>query len=129
MIKIKMQSPYEDYATYMTQMVVGDRDVVILYFLKNEIFALICCLGILVCGIILLLFATVQIKSQQNPAKIFSLGMYFIVMFAYHLIETKVPMIFYGNQVWYSNLIFISLMMSPFFIELYLFAVSDYYKK
>lgn len=28
-LKIKMQSPYEDYATYMTQMVVGDRDVVI----------------------------------------------------------------------------------------------------
>lgn len=129
MIKIKMQSPYEDYATYMTQMVVGDRDVVILYFLKNEILALICCLGILVCGIILLIFATVQIKAKQNPAKLFSLGMYFIVLFAYHLIETKVPMIFYGNQVLYSNLIFISLMMTPFFIELYLFSVSDRYKK
>lgn len=128
-IKIKMQSPYEDYATYMTQMVVGDRDVVILYFLKNEIFALICCLGILVCGIILLIFATVQIRSKQNPAKLFSLGMYFIVLFAYHLIETKVPMIFYGNQVLYSNLIFLSLMMAPFFTELYLFAVSDHYKK
>ena len=25
-IKLIMQSPYEDYATYMTQMVVGDRD-------------------------------------------------------------------------------------------------------
>ena len=129
MIKIKMQSPYEDYATYMTQMVVGDRDVVILYFLKNEILALICCLGILVCGIILLIFATVQIKSKQNPTRLFSLGMYFIVLFAYHLIETKVPMIFYGNQVLYSNLIFISLMMAPFFIELYLFAASDHYKK
>lgn len=128
-IKIKMQSPYEDYATYMTQMVVGDRDVVILYFLKNETFALICCLGILVCGIILLIFATVQIRSKQNPAKLFSLGMYFIVLFAYHLIETKVPMIFYGNQVLYSNLIFLSLMMAPFFTELYLFAVSDHYKK
>lgn len=129
MIKIKMRSPYEDYATYMTQMVVGDRDVVILYFLKNEILALICCLGILVCGIILLIFATVQIKSKQNPTKLFSLGMYFIVLFAYHLIETKVPMIFYGNQVLYSNLIFISLMMAPLFVELYLFSVSDHYKK
>ena len=65
-IKIKMQSPYEDYATYMTQMVVGDRDVVILYFLKNETFALICCLGILVCGIILLIFATVQIVRRHT---------------------------------------------------------------
>lgn len=128
-LKIKMQSPYEDYATYMTQMVVGDRDVVILYFLKSRILPLICCLGIFVCGIILLMFATVQIKSKQNSAKLFSIGMYFIIMFAYHLIETKVPMIFYGNQVLYSNMVFISLMTAPLFIELYLFATSDYYKK
>ena len=104
-LQIKMQSPYEDYATYMTKMVVGDRDVAILYFLKNKILALICCLGILVCGIILLMFATVQRKSKQNSAKLFSIGMYFIILFVYHLIETKVPMIFYGNQVLYSNLI------------------------
>ena len=128
-LKLKMQSPYEDYATYMTQMVVGDRDVVILYFLKNRILPLICCLGILVCGITLLIFATVQIKSKQNPARLFSIGMYFIVLFAYHLIETKVPMIFYGNQFLYSNMIFISLMTAPIFIELYLLATSDYYKK
>ena len=32
MLQIKMQSTYEDYATYMTKMVVGDRDVAILYF-------------------------------------------------------------------------------------------------
>ena len=129
MLKIVMQSPYENYATYMTEMVVGDRDVVILYFLKNEILALICCLGILVCGIILLIFATVQVKSHQDSTKLFSIAMYFIVLFVYHLIETKVPMIFYGNQVLYSNLIFISLMMAPLFTELYLFAASDYYKK
>lgn len=128
-LEIKMQSPYEDYGTYMTQMLVGDRDVVILYFLKNEIMALICCLGILVCGIILLIFATVQRKSKQNSAKLFSLGMYFIVLFVYHLIETKVPMIFFGNQVLYSNLIFISLMMASLFIELYLLTTSDCYKK
>ena len=77
----------------------------------------------------MLIFATVQIKSKQNPARLFSIGMYFIVWFAYHLIETKVPMIFYGNQFLYSNMIFISLMTAPIFIELYLLATSDYYKK
>lgn len=38
-------------------------------------------------------------------------------------------MIFYGNQVLYSNLIFLSLMMAPLFTELYLFAATDNYKK
>lgn len=128
-LRMEMQSPYDNYASYMTEMVMGDRDVVILYFLKNEILALICCLGILVCGIILLIFATVQRKSKQGSAKLFSLGMYFIVLFVYHIIETKVPMIFYGNQVLYSNLIFFSLMMAPLFSELYLFASTDHFKK
>lgn len=128
-LKIKMQSPYKDYASYMKEMLIGDRDVVILYFLKNEIFALVCCLGILTCGIILLIFATVQRKSKQGSTKLFSIGMYFIVLFVYHLIETKVPMIFYGNQVLYSNLIFLSLMMAPLFTELYLFSVSDSFRK
>lgn len=126
-LQIKMQSPYEDYATYMTNMVIGDRDVAILYFLKNNIVSLICCLGILLCGIILILFAIIQ--KESNFVKLFSIGMYFIVLFAYHLIETKVPMIFYGNQVLYSNLIFFSLMLAPFFTEIYLYAASDSYKK
>ena len=38
-------------------------------------------------------------------------------------------MIFYGNQVLYSNLVFFSLMLAPFFTELYLYSASDTYKK
>ena len=126
---IKMQSPYKNYATYMTPMIIGDRDVAILYFLKSNIMSLICCLGILACGIILMLFAAIQRDKKQDFAKLFSIGMYFIVLFVYHLIETKVPMIFYGNQVLYSNLVFFSLMLAPFFTEMYLYASSDSYKK
>ena len=127
-LKIEMQSPYENYASYMTKMVIGDRDVAILYFLKSNIMSLICCLGILACGIILMLFAAIQRESKQEFTKLFSIGMYFIVLFVYHLIETKVPMIFYGNQVLYSNLVFFSLMLAPFFTEMYLYAASESYK-
>lgn len=52
-IRIISQSPYANYASYLTDIVVGDRDVAILYFVK-----------------------------------------------------AKMPMIFYGNQFLYSNLIF-----------------------
>lgn len=127
MLQMNMQSPYENYATYMTEMVIGDRDVAILYFLKNNILSLICCLGILLCGIILILFAIIQ--KESGFVKLFSIGMYFVVLFAYHLVETKVPMVFYGNQVLYSNIIFFSLMLAPFFTEMYLYAASYAYKK
>lgn len=76
-----------------------------------------------------MVFAAIQRDKKQDFAKLFSIGMYFIVLFVYHLIETKVPMIFYGNQVLYSNLVFFSLMLAPFFTEMYLYASSDSYKK
>lgn len=127
---IKMQSPYRNFASYITKMVAGNRDITILYFIKNNAMSMLCSLGIVTCGIIIIIFSALMRKSSHSSANaMFSIGMYFIVQFIYNFIETKMPMIFYGNQVLYSNLIFISLMMAPFFIEWYMYSMSDYYKK
>ena len=130
-LRINMKSAYKDYAAYITEMYIGDRDVDILHFLKMKTFPLICCMGILICGIILVIFAIVQSRSSnnKNAAKLYSLGLYFLSVFIYHLIETKVPMIYYGNQYLYSNLVFISLMVAPFFLELYMYEASERYRK
>lgn len=131
LLQIRMQSPYADYATYMTDMVIGDRDVDILYFMKQKTVPLLCCFGILICGIILLIFAAIMKKApdHHSSSKLFSLGMYFLVIFIYHMIETKIPMIYYGNQVLYSNLVFVSLMTAPFCFELYLYSATNHLKK
>ena len=127
---IKMQSPYRNFASYITKMVAGNRDITILYFIKNNAMSMLCSLGIVTCGIIIIIFSALMRKSSHSSANaMFSIGMYFIVQFIYNFIETKMPMIFYGNQVLYSNLVFISLMMAPFFIEWYMYSMSDYYKK
>ena len=111
-------------------MVAGNRDITILYFIKNNAMSMLCSLGIVTCGIIIIIFSALMRKSSHSSANaMFSIGMYFIVQFIYNFIETKMPMIFYGNQVLYSNLVFISLMMAPFFIEWYMYSMSDYYKK
>lgn len=127
-IEIRMKSPYKNFASYMTNIIVANRDVAILHFVREKIVDLIFCLGVFLCGVIILIFAAVQ-RNTQNSAKLMSIGLYLLVLFLYHIIETKVPMIFYGNQFLYSNLVFICLMTAPLFSELYLYFASHYYQK
>ncbi len=119
---IKTCSPYEGYASYFTEVKVADRDIAILYFIKNNIVALLLCIAILLCGLVTIIFAMVfQYSGQAKKARRFySIGIYMIIMFIYHLIETKLPMIFKGNQFLYSNLVFFCLMAASLFAELYL---------
>ena len=119
---IKTCSPYEGYASYFTEVKVADRDIAILYFIKNNIVALLLCIAILLCGLVTIIFAMVfQYSGQAKKARRFySIGIYMIIMFIYHLIETKLPMIFKGNQFLYSNLVFFCLMAASLFTELYL---------
>lgn len=128
-IRIVAESPYDNYASYFTDIVVGERDVAILYFLKNRTVSLYVCFGIFVCGMIILSFAIIHKFTKQRSADLFSIALYFLIMCAYHTIETKVPMIFYGNQFLYSNLVFVSLMLSPLFCELYVYVISNKYQK
>lgn len=128
-IQIKMSSPYKDFATYMTDIMVGDRDVAILYFLKDKMFVFICCFGILVCGIVILIMATAMKYINQKATKMYCIGFYIIIQFMYYMIETKMPMIFWGNQFMYSNLVFVCLMTTPLFMEMYLYSSMGLYKK
>lgn len=127
-IEVRMKSPYDNFASYMTDVIIANRDVAILHFIREKLIDLFFCLGVFLCGVIILIFAMVQ-RNTQNSAKLMSIGLYLLVLFLYHIIETKVPMIFYGNQFLYSNLVFISLMTAPLFSEMYLYFASPSYQK
>lgn len=128
-ISIVAESPYENYASYMTDMVVGDRDVAILHFIKAKLPAFLCCFAILVSGILIFIFAIIQKLSKQRATEFLCMSLYVLNMFVYHIIETKLTMIFWGNQFLYSNLIFLSLMAAPIFLETYLYYVLEHYRK
>lgn len=120
-IQIEMCSPYDNYATYITEISVGKRDVAILDFLKQKSFDLGCAMLILIVAIVLLMLAVVQVMTHKKTGGIEYLGVYLLLLSIYHLIETKVPGLFYGNQTLYSNLIFIILMTETLFIEVYFY--------
>lgn len=118
-IEIEMTSPYANYSTYFTQIMVANRDISILRWLKVKAFDVVLSVLILIIAIILLILAIVQKMSQKKIGGVDYLGVYLLLMSFYYLIETKVPEVFYGNQTLYSNLIFIILMTAPLFLETY----------
>lgn len=120
-IQIEMTSPYENYATYLTRISIGKRDVAILTFFKANAFDLACIIIILIVTMVLLFMAVMQKGTHKKTGGIEYLGVYLLLMSIYHIIETKIPGIFYGNQTLYSNLIFIILMTGPLFIEAYFY--------
>lgn len=120
-IRMEMQSPYKNFAAYMTEMTVADRDISILHFLKNKSFDLMCCVVIFLSGIVILILASFRKISADYMGGLYSISIYLILLSVYHLIETKILTVFYGNQFLYSNLIFLILMTAPLFFEIYLY--------
>lgn len=118
-IQIEMCSPYANYATYITEISVADRDVAILHFINQKAFDVILSVIILIVAVVLLILAIVQKMSQKKVGGVEYLGIYLLMMSFYYLIETKLPEVFYGNQTLYSNLIFLILMTAPLFLEAY----------
>ena len=118
-IEIKMVSPYKDYAARVTEITVGDRDVLILRLLQENIFSIASNFVILVCGLIFFLLYLVQKFVKANTGGMQYLSAYCTVAAMYYFIETKALHIFYGNQTLYSVMVFLCLMMMPYFMGLY----------
>lgn len=118
-IEIEMQSPYANYATYITETSIADRDVAILKYIKKEAFDILLSLSILLVAVVCLVLALTQKMFRKKTGGVEYLGLYLMLMSIYYLIETKVLQVFYGNQTLYSNLIFIILMTAPLFLEAY----------
>ncbi len=118
-ISMEMASPYPDYAARVTAVTVGERDVLILTLLKDNMFNIACNLIIVVCGIIFLLLSVIHKLSKQKTDGVQYLCGYCVVAALYYCVETKILHIFYGNQTFYSVLVFLCIMMIPFFIALY----------
>lgn len=120
-IEIEMCSPYENYAAYITEISVAKRDVAILDLLEQKAFDIVCVIIILIVAVVLLALSLVQKRTHRQTGGVEYISIYLLIFSIYHLIETKTPGIFYGNQTLYSNLIFIILMTGPLFFEAYFY--------
>ncbi len=122
-LQIEMVSSYDNYSSYLATMRVAKRDVAILSLLKRHIVDLLCSIMLIFCGILLLVFSGMQHFQKKNTYGMNFLGILFIWSAFYYAIETKVLHILYGNQTFYSFVIFSFLMCFPILLLLhYIFA-------
>ena len=118
-IKIIMQSPYKGYAAEVAVMRIASRDVMILQLLRENLFSFALNVVMLFCGVLLAILLMIQYLSHQNFQGMQFLSPFCILASVYYSIETKMMSVFYGNQILYSNLIFLILMIMPVFLLLY----------
>ena len=118
-IRIYITSPYDNYATRFSEVSIGDRDAVIVDFIKNNLLALIVCVIILFAGMVLLMLALIQRFSKQNTYGMAYIALCCFSCSLYGAIETKTLEVIWGNQTVYSFLVFFILMTMPIYLQLY----------
>lgn len=118
-ICIEMVSPYSDYAARINEITIGKRDVLILKLLADNSFRIACSFFIIICGIGFALLFFIRKATKQDTEGVQYICGFCIVSAVYYFIETKTASIFYGNQTIYSIMIFLCLMIMPFWLLLY----------
>lgn len=118
-LRMEMVSPYDDYAAKINGITIGERDVLILKLLTDNAFNIACSLIVIVCGLDFALLFFIQKVSKQNVGGLPYICGYCIVTALYYFIETKTMSIFFGNQSLYSFLVFLCLMIIPFWLILF----------
>lgn len=118
-IRIEMCSPYEHYAARLSTVTIGKRDVLILQLFQKNLPKIMCNLLIIVCALLFCVLCTMKRSAGQSLDGVGYLSGYCIITSFYYCVETKVLHIFYGNQTFYSVMVFVCVMMIPFFVSMY----------
>lgn len=119
LLRIEMESPYVNSAATITQIKVADRAVAIQGLFKSRIFDIIVSVIVIVLCIVFNILFIAQKATKQK-----SFGLQYLAYFCgnsciYFLIETRILTVFYGNQLLYSILVYIVIMIMPVYLLLY----------
>lgn len=110
---IEMKSHYPNYATYVSNIRVADRDIAILQVLKENMGNIICSIAMIFLSLFLIVLSVMQSLSKKSQNGMGYLAALLMWAAIYYAIETKILHIFFGNQTFYSMTIFIFLMYVP----------------
>lgn len=119
-IRIEMTSPYNNYASYINTIEVGERDRVILRLIASAMPKTACNMIILFTALLSWAGGILCLLNKRDTGGLGCLASFCLVSFLYFSIETKTLTIFYGNQTLYSVVFFLCLMLMPVLLQLYI---------
>lgn len=118
-IRIEMVSPYDDYAANISTMTIANRDIAILNLIKSNLVNIVCSVVVLIAGMIMAILTMMQKISKKSTEGMWYLGWFCMECSFYQIIETKALHVFFGNQTFYSAMVFLILMRMPILLLLY----------
>ena len=129
-LSMMMVSPYDNYATNICEMVIGEANIVELDLIKQNLFNYFILVIIFFSSLMLIIMEIIELISKQKFSGKLYLGGICFLGGVYHAIETKTLNIFYGNQTLYSIIVFLVIMVLPQLMCLYYMCnVEEKYKK
>ena len=128
-LSMMMVSPYDNYATNICEMVIGEANIVELDLIKQNLFNYFILVIIFFSSLMLIIMEIIELISKQKFSGKLYLGGICFLGGVYHAIETKTLNIFYGNQTLYSIIVFLVIMVLPQLMCLYYMCnVEEKYK-
>ena len=124
-IRIEVVSPYDGYATNFLNITAGAKDVIEFALVKKNLVNYLFCMIILFSAVMLVVFELIDVFSKQPVSGVAYLGVLCFFGAIYHAIETKSLNIFFGNQTFYSIIVFIVIMIMPVFLCMYYLCSYD----
>lgn len=112
-LEIEMSSHYKNYATYLSNIRIADRDVAILQVIKENMGNIICSIAMIFLALFLIALSVLQRLSNKPQNGMSWLATILIWASIYYAIETKILHVFFGNQTFYSMAIFLFLLYIP----------------
>ncbi len=126
-ITIQMSSCHRVYSGIVSNFVIGNREALLLDFIKNEIFPLIVSLLMLFLGIILFFLFSMMSFSRIKDSSTFYLALFSILGGLWLTSERMILLVFLNDPVFVHNLAYMSLYMLP--IPFLLYIKSIYHLK
>jgi len=112
-VTVHVTSSYADKLTAVPEFYIGDKEAVAAGVIKKDLYAFFVSLGILLMGIILIIFWFVAYRSSRKNSNLLYLGVFSVILAVWLLNELKSTVLIFSSPLVCSYISFISLLLLP----------------
>lgn len=123
-LRILTSSPYDNFATTMADITIGDLGSQEISYLKMKAPDVSIVIFIFIESLAFLAMGIIGLNNRKNVPGTISFGFALFMISTLGIIETKVPVMLFGNPFLFSNVAFIAMMMFPLFLEGFYFKIT-----
>lgn len=112
-VTIYVTPAYSDKLTAVPEFYIGNREAVVAAVVKKDLYAFFISLGILLMGIVLVVFWSVAYRNSRKNSNLLYLGVFSVILAIWLLNELKSTVLVLSSPLVCSYISFVSLMLLP----------------